>query len=267
MTSPKIRISNSDSGFSGHWWADIDDGDGNVTRASFGPKEITGVRGLLGALGFPVDTADGEFRSGKPGPYSPTFKRPGDSNMDRPRNQVTIPIDREGYERAMDRINAWEAAAQKPGGIDYRAAGVQPNNCIDPTQDIATAAGVPGQIADYFPTDALRGSLAGRQAMHRAGVRADDPGAVPDFPDMAFPWGPTPSDRAPVSVPTEPEPTPNNPGNLFNSAAPRAGDGARTLNIIYPEWGGARNWFNSDSLPENLLNMSPEEMRWAKYRY
>lgn len=266
MASPKIRIFNHTSGLTGHWWAELDDGDGNVTRASFGPKEITGLRGALGALGFPVDTSDGEFRSGKPGPDGP-FNRPSDANMDRPRNQVTIPIDRDGYERAMDRIGAWRTAADKPGGIDYRAASPVPNNCIDPTQDVASAAGVPGHIADYFSTNDLRSSLAGEQAMHRVGIRPDEP--VAEFPDMAYPWRPAPSDQPPVSGPPEPEPapTPSNPGNLLNSASSQAGADAHTLNITYPEWGGARNWFNSDSLPANLLNMSPEEMRWARYRY
>lgn len=259
MASPKIRIFNHTKGLTGHWWAELDDGGGSVTRASFGPKDITDLRGALGALGFPVDTSDGEFRSGSP--KMAPFNRTSDANMDRPRNQVTIPIDRDGYERAMDRINAWQVAAEKPGGIDYRAMGAHPNNCIDPTQDLVTAAGVPGHIADYFSTDALRGSAAGRQAMRRAGVRVGEQGAASDFPDMAFPWMPTPSNRPPVSVPPVQEQASSSPDHSFSSAPP--------LDVDAPRFdaGNVPNLLNSNSLPANLLNMSPEELRWAKYRY
>jgi hypothetical protein len=226
MPDPTITIRNRKGPIAGHFWTELDDGQGTKTVGSFGPRSIEDVRGALASTGLvPGMSADGEFKSGDI--LRDANGRPEDSFA-----SATVPISPEGYAAAKQRIEA----ASDDHKLDYRGLGPNPNNCIDATQDILTRTGRPESVADFFTAPVLNESPAGVVAMHRAGVRADDAATVAEFPDMAFPWPPQARSDAHVL----PAPAERARVNFLNSAQVER----MTL----------ENLLNAAPYSENLLN-------------
>jgi hypothetical protein len=236
MPDPTITIKNRKNPPAGHFWVELDDGDGTKTVGSFGPRKGAGTAAASGLV--PWTPSDGEFKAGN-------TLYDDDGEIEDSTASATVPISSEGYAAAMLQIAALKEASAKHQ-LDYRALGVDPNNCIDVTQNILDKAGRPEKVADFFQTAVLQQSPAGISAMHRAGGRADDAAAVAEFPDMAFPWPP----QARSDVDMLPAPAESAPMNYLNSAQ---------VERMIPE-----NLLNSAPYAENLLNAA-KGLRAAGY--